>query len=167
MKRTAGGHVFRKISTCFLLALIGLFAAQPSVADDRHAGYYYPEPASLEVYKSEVPSLPGTNRQRRIGFVVTVVNGMYERPYQPRFAFFAKGKEAEKLLIVALEDGVFDTIYRARAHLAALTSLARNTPIFKQVGPTELNFFDLMKMLGFEQLTISDGDQFAHQVKVE
>jgi len=97
---------------------------------------------------------------------VNIANTMFERPYPPRFALFAKGKDAEKLLIVALQDDFLDTIYRARAHLAALTSLARSTPIFKKVGATELNFFDLLKMLGFKQLTISDGDQFAHQVKV-
>jgi len=157
----------RQIMAFLIVTLMALLISEPSYAEDRHAGYYYPEPASTEVYKSEVPNLPGTNRDRRIGFVVTVANGMQERPYAPRFAFFAKGEKAEKLLIVALEDNVLDTLYRARAHLAALTSLARATPIFKQVGPAELNFFDLLKMLGFEQLTISDGDEFAHQVKVE
>jgi len=147
--------------------LLGLFTASSVDADDRHVGYYYPEPASTEVYRSEVPGVPGANRERRIGFVVTVVNKMLERPYPPRFAVFAKGVRAEKLLIVALEDGVLDTIYRVRAQLAMLTSVARGTPIFKQVGPADLNFFDLLKMLGFEQLTISDGDVFTHQVKVE
>ncbi len=151
----------------FFSFLLGLSAASTSHADDRHVGYYYPDPASIEVYKSEVPGIPGANRERRIGFVVTVVNGMLEKPYAPRFSIFAKGAEAEKLLIVALEDGILDTIYRVRAQLATLTSVARGTPIFKQVGATELNFFDLLKMLGFEQLTISDGDVFTHQVKVE
>jgi len=149
---------------CFLP---GLFVTSAGQADDRHAGYYYPDPTTNEVYQTEVPGIPGTNRERRIGFVVNITKNMYEKPYAPRIAFFAKGAEAEKLLIVALEDDVLDTLYRARAHLAALTSLARGTPIFKQVGAAELNFFDLMKMLGFEQLTISDGDAFAHQVKVE
>ncbi|MGI9485813.1 MAG: molybdopterin-guanine dinucleotide biosynthesis protein A [Geminicoccaceae bacterium] len=156
----------RKRWLIFVL-LLGLCMASSGHADDRHAGYYYPEPASTEVYRSEVPGIPGANRARRVGFVVAVANAMVEKPYPPRFALFAKGAKAEKLLIVALEDGVLDTIYRARAHLAGLTSLARGTPIFKQVGAAKLNFFDLLKMLGFEQLTISDGDVFAHQVKVE
>jgi len=156
----------RPIMRWFLLSFLGLFMTGGVHAEDRHAGYYYPEPSSKEVYRSDIPSLPGTNRERRIGFVVNIANTMFERPYPPRFALFAKGKDAEKLLIVALQDDFLDTIYRARAHLAALTSLARSTPIFKKVGATELNFFDLLKMLGFKQLTISDGDQFAHQVKV-
>ena len=149
------------------LLVVSVFAASAAYADDRHAGYYYPEPQSLEVYRSEVPGIPGANRERRIGFVVAVMNALFEKPYPPRVAIFAKGAEAEKLLIVALEEGMLDTIYRTRAHLAALTSLARGTPIFKQVGAAELNFFDLLKMLGFSQITISDGDVFAHQVKVE
>lgn len=157
----------QKINPWFLMFLCGLFFTEQVQAEDRHVGYYYPEPASQEVYRSEVPSLPGANRQRRIGFVVNVANNMLERPYPPRFALFAKGEDAEKLLIVALQDDFLDTIYRVRAHLAALTSLARSTPIFKKVGAAELNFFDLLKMLGFKQLTVSDGDQFAHQVKVE
>lgn len=149
------------------MGALGLFTAGACYADDRHAGYYYPEPLSTEVYRSEVPGIPGANRERRIGFIVTIITAMFEKPYPPRVAIFAKGEEAEKLLIIALENGVLDTIYRARAFLAALTSLARGTPIFKQVGPAELNFFDLLKMLGFRQLTISDGVAFSHQVKVE
>ena len=154
---------------CWLSCLLalGLFSANACYADDRHAGYYYPEPLSSEVYRSEVPGIPGANRERRIGFIVTIINAMFERPYPPRIAIFAKGADAEKLLIVALENGLLDTIYRARAHLAMLTSLARGTPIFKRVGAADLNFFDLLKMLGFRQLTISDGVAFSHQVKVE
>ncbi len=162
-----GGVLVQRINLWFLAFLCSLIWADQGQAEDRHAGYYYPEPSSQEVYQSEVPGLPGANRQRRIGFVVNIANNMLERPYPPRFALFAKGEDAEKLLIVALQDDFLDTIYRARAHLAALTSLARATPIFKKVGATELNFFDLLKMLGFKQLTVSDGDQFAHQVKVE
>ncbi|MGI9491500.1 MAG: molybdopterin-guanine dinucleotide biosynthesis protein A [Geminicoccaceae bacterium] len=135
-------------------------------ADDRHAGYYYPEPASREIYRSEAPRLPGTNQQRRIGFVVNLSNNLLDKNYAPPFALFAKGARGEKMLIVALQDGVLDTLYRARAQLANLTSIARSMPIFRQLGPTKLNFFDLLKMLGFEQITISDGDAFAHQVQV-
>jgi hypothetical protein len=151
----------------FIFILLSAIVARTGYADDRHAGYYYPEPTSVETYRSGVPGLPGTSRERRIGFIITVTKAMLDKPYPPRFAVFAKGKHAEKLLIVALEDDVLDTLYRARAHLAMLTSLARETPIFRQVGPAELNFFDLLKMLGFTQLTVSDGEGFAHQVKVE
>ena len=41
-------------------------------------------------------------------------------------------------------------------------------PIFQELGVQEwFTFFDLAKMLGFKQITISDGRDFAHQVIME
>jgi hypothetical protein len=81
---------------------------------------------------------------------------------------FAKGTESEKLIIVAVEDGPLDTLYRARAVLANMTSVARLTPLFQELNVVEtFTFFDLLYMLGFTQLTISDGREFAHQVVFE
>jgi len=81
---------------------------------------------------------------------------------------FAKGDDAEKLIIVAMEPGRLDTIYRVRAYLAALTSEARQTQIFREHQVEEIfTFLDLLKLLGFERLTVSDGDTFAHQVDIE
>jgi hypothetical protein len=57
------------------------------------------------------------------------------------------------------------TIYRVRALLATLTASARMTPIFRENGVEDLlTFLDLLKMLGFKQITVSDGDKFAHQI---
>jgi hypothetical protein len=54
-----------------------------------------------------------------------------------------------------------------RALLAALTSQARTSPLFAQSNqPENLNFFDLARMAGFTQLTISDGDKFSHQINL-
>ena len=55
--------------------------------------------------------------------------------------------------------------YRVRALLATMTTVARKSPIFKQFKvEIILTFFDLVKMLGFKQITISDGDKFSYQV---
>jgi hypothetical protein len=136
--------------------------------DDRHVGYYYPEPQSREVYKARAKSLPEAGRSQRILFVTAVTNQLLARPYPPTAAMFAKGAEAEKLIIVALEDGRIDTLYRARAVFANLTAVARVTPIFQEFGVEDFfTFFDLAKMLGFVQITISDGRDFAHQVTLE
>jgi hypothetical protein len=44
-----------------------------------------------------------------------------------------------------------------------MTTVVRKSPIFKQFKvETILTFFDLAKMLGFKQITISDGDKFSH-----
>lgn len=168
--RLVDAPIFLFLGIAFLsgmLIALGGPLSSTAKAEDRHVGYYYPEPASQEIYQSGVPNLPGTNAKRRIGFVTNLTGNLLDKPYPPPFALFAKGARGEKMLIVALEDGTLDTLYRARAQLANLTSIARSMPIFRQIGATELNFFDLLKMLGFELVTISDGDAFAHQVEVK
>lgn len=152
-----------------ILALpIVLLVAVSAMAEDRHAGYYYPEPRSSEVYAARVAALPGTDRGLRIGFVTGLTKQLVEGRYTPPYAIFAKGDQAEKLIIVGLVDGQLNTIYRARAVLANLTAAARVTPFFRDNAEvTEATFLDLLKLLDFRQLTISDGDRFAHQITIE
>ena len=146
-----------------LLALVLWFS--PAFADDRHAGYYYPEPTSTERYTARAPILDGNDRKRRRDFVTGIIREIADEPYPPTYAMFAKGAEAEKLIVVAVQDGFYDTVFRARALFAALTSLARQTPLFAEFDRDDrFTFFDLCYMLGFEQITISDGKNFAHQV---
>jgi hypothetical protein len=46
--------------------------------------------------------------------------------------------------------------------------VARLSPIFQETPDSDrMTFFDLLKLLGFEQVTISDGVGFAHQVFIE
>jgi hypothetical protein len=153
-----------------LLGAVLMLSMQASLAqaEDRHAGYYYPPPQTSEIYRARSATLPDSDRTRRIGFVVQLTKQMLSHPYPPDYAVFVKGDEAEKMLIVALRDDVLDTLYRARALLAMLTAVARATPLFAQLGGEEsFTFFDLLKILGFTQLTISDGESFAHQVTIE
>ena len=143
----------------------------PAIAqgkNDRHAGYYYPPPASVEIYKARAKTMKTATRTIRIGFIVNLVSFMRERPYAPRFSIFPKGERAQKLIIVADQVGRLDTIYRVRAMLATMTSLARKTPVFRQRKvETIYTYLDLLMMLGFERITISDGDRFAHQIRLE
>ena len=70
-----------------------------------------------------------------------------------------------KLIVVGNLPGRLNTIYRVRALLATMTSVARTLPIFRQHGvEDDFTFLDLMKMLGFESVTVSDGDSFTHQI---
>ena len=121
----------RNSRTIILAALLGGGLAWPVLADhevdhdyDRHAGYYYPPPQSREIYKARAVTLPDSNRKRRLGFVIAMTTGMMSNSYAPPFAIFAKGKEAEKLIIVAVRDGVYNTLYRGRALFAMLTAVA-------------------------------------------
>ena len=135
---------------------------------DRHAGYYYPDPSSRETYVARANTSPQATALTRIGFVTALANGHDNRPYAPPIAIFAKGAEAEKLIMVALEDGRLDTIFRMRAVLAQMTASARLLPALRDVGAQErYTFLDLLKILGFTRLTVSNGRDFAHQILIE
>ena len=135
---------------------------------DRHDDYYYPALTSSEVYVSPAEILPGSDHVRRIGFVVGLTQQQFGRGYAPEVAIFAKGTYAEKLIIVALNESAIVTVYQARAMLAQMTALARATPIFieNRIEGSH-NFLDLLKMLGFTQLTISNGQTYSHRIDIE
>ncbi len=157
--------------------LSGTAAAQDSVSfskdlqqedESGHEGYYYPKPQTLEHYVSSAITLPESDKIRRQSFVIGMTKQLLDGKYAPSFAIFAKGGQSEKLIIVGMIDGQLNTIYRARALLAQLTAVARSTPFFQQnTQPEEATFFDFMKLLGFHQITITDGRAFAHQVIVD
>ncbi len=134
-------------------------------AQDRHAGYYFPPIGSEEVYRARAPVLDNASREMRIGFIVAQTNDQQRRNYAPRFAIFAKGDGAEKLIIVGLDADSFATLYRARAVLAQMTASARGSTLFRNLAVEDLfTFFDLAKLLGFTQITVSDGKNYAHRI---
>jgi hypothetical protein len=139
----------------------------PTPANDRHAGYYYPAPVSRETFVSRARTLIDADRAKRLDFVNGLTNAQMSLPYRPHYAIFAKGDRADRLIITSLERGQIDTVYRARGLLAQLTSAARTSPFFEEVGVEDLfTFLDLLKLMGFSRLTIGDGDKFAHQINI-
>lgn len=135
---------------------------------DHHEGYYYPSPQTLEHYPSRVVTLPDSDEIRRQGFVIGMARQQLAAQYAPDYAIFTKGDHSQKLIVVALHDGTLNTLFRARALLATLTLVARSTPFFqKNTQPEESTFLDLLKLLGFTQVTISDGRDFAHQILID
>jgi hypothetical protein len=158
-------------ATCAVLTILLAVSLTPwgsAVADDRHAGYYYPENVTHETYVARARTLQGSTRERRIAFVTGVTAQQVREPYPPVTAMFAKGERAQKLILVSLSEGRLNTLYRVRAVLAMLTASARTTPVFADLDAgVEYTFLDLLKILGFEQITVSDGDTFAHQIKIE
>ncbi|MCR9176499.1 MAG: molybdopterin-guanine dinucleotide biosynthesis protein A [Alphaproteobacteria bacterium] len=160
------------VALIFGMALVGgvLFGATGLRADDsdRHAGYYYPDNVTHETYKARASKVPSSSRQTRIAFVTGVTAQQVQAPYPPLTAMFAKGTEADKLILVSLQEGRMDTLFRARAVLAMLTATARTTPVFAELdSDLDHTFLDLLKILGFVQITVSDGRSFAHQIKIE
>ncbi|MBT3371148.1 MAG: molybdopterin-guanine dinucleotide biosynthesis protein A [Rhodospirillaceae bacterium] len=161
----------RKLHIALLFVLtLGpvLTVASIAAAGDRHAGYYYPPVSSQENYQARSPAMDSASRETRIGFIVAQTDGQRQLKYPPRFAIFAKGRDAEKLIIVGLDEYSFATLYRARAVLAQLTASARASALFRNMAVEDLfTFFDLAKMLGFNQITVSDGKSYAHRIDLK
>ena len=117
------------MKVCFaaiVMMLTAVVTAGPAGADNaRHEGYYYPTPQTEERYRPRVGVVVEADRRTRIAFTTGLSGQMLSAPSPPRFAIFAKGSQAEKLIIVALSDGTFNTLYRIRALLAMLTAYSR------------------------------------------
>lgn len=162
------GSLRSHVAAALAPLLLALALSSGAAAADRHAGYYYPEPQAKEVYVARSQTMEEADRTLRVGFITGITNQLLSKPYPPTAAIFAKGEEAQKLIIVALEDGRIDTLFRARAIFANLTAVSRVMPIMRDLGVQDwFTFFDLVKMMGFVQITITDGRDFAHQVILE
>jgi hypothetical protein len=147
----------------FLLAVPGA----PQAAD-RHAGYYYPPVNSEETFRARSPVMANASRETRIGFIVAQTNAQQSQAFPPRYAMFAKGDDAEKMIIVGLDQHSFSTLFRARGVLAQLTATARASALFRNLAVEDLfTFFDLARVLGFIQITVSDGQTYSHRVVLE
>ena len=143
-------------------------AAKPAATEDRYIGYYYPKPNSTEIYESSMQTIDGVDRAQRVQFVTVVSQGTIQSSYRVPYSVFTKGEKADKLIIVGLAPGEFGTIYRMRALLANMTTMSRMSPFFQERTVAEdATFFDLMKLLGFTSLTITDGDKLTHQVTIK
>jgi len=170
MRHNLSFGVVRRVALAgAILAAMFAYPFSAVAADDHgHEGYYYPKITSSEIYRSEAVVEPGATRKSRLAFIVGFTSQQLSRGYAPNYAMFAKGDDAEKLIIVALDDGVMRTLYRARAVLAQMTSIARSTTMFNDMGVADsYTFFDLAKMIGFKQITVSDGATYAHQITLQ
>jgi len=151
-----------------LAALLLTAGTLPARAQDTQEGYYYPKPKVVETYQARVAALPDSDRSRRIGFVTALSKEFDARPFPPTYLVFAKGDEADKLIITGMIDGQLNTVYRTRALLADLTASARLTDFFQKNAIAEYaTFLDFLKLLGFKQVTVTDGVAFAEQIKIE
>lgn len=146
-------------------ALTLALAFGPAAADDRYVGYYYPEISSEETFDRVMQQTPPAGKDVRVNFVTSITKAQLAAPESPRFVMFTKGAESDELVMLALDDEVFRTIYRARALLAQLTSNIRGTEFFRQqrlhIAGT---FFDMLQILEFNSLVISDGVSWSHRV---
>ena len=67
--------------------------------------------------------------------------------------------------LLALDDDVFATLYRARAVMAQMTVNVRDGGFFvDQNLQFVATFYDLLQLLEFDTLVISDGKSWSHKV---
>ena len=136
--------------------------------EDRYVGYYYPKPTSTETFESSMQPITGIDRAQRIQFVTVVAQGTLQSAYRVPYAVFAKGEKGDRMIIVGLQPGEMNTIYRMRGWLANMTTMSRLSPFFQERTVAEdATFFDLLKLLGFRELTITDGEKLTHQVTIK
>jgi hypothetical protein len=148
------------------LALSSALAAAARAQDDGRAAYYYPPVTSSEAFDRVLAAPPPAGRDDRLGFRTHLTQLQVKLPYAPRYVMFAKGAEATEAIAVALDDAVFATLYRARAVMAQLSAPARETAFFREAGiGAQATFYDLLRAMGFESLTISDGRTWSHRVE--
>ena len=150
-----------------LLALAAAFASPAAAQDgDERAGYYYPLTTSTEVFSRTLAPTPDANRAVRIGFVTQVTQQQLQAPATPRYVMFAKGGDADEMIIIALDDQLFASLFRARAVMAQLSAPARQTAFFIEKQLAEIaTFYDMLKIMGFKSLTLSDGISWTHRVE--
>ncbi|MEL6451754.1 MAG: hypothetical protein AAFQ19_10875 [Pseudomonadota bacterium] len=152
--------------TRWIFALLALaFMAPAAMAQERYEGYYYPDVTSQEQFTRVIREGQAASKAVRVDFVTNLTAAQLAAPESPRFVFFAKGSDARHLNVIALDDDVFSTLYRARAVLAQMTSNMRNNDYFRAQGLEFVaTFYDLLQIMEFDTLVISDGETWAHQV---
>ena len=66
--------------------------------------YYYPPVTSEEVFVRDLAVAPPAGRAVRVGFTTQITKAQLAAPESPRFVIFAKGDEAQHMIIIALDD---------------------------------------------------------------
>ena len=154
--------MLRIATAVFVFFLAGMVTAS---AEDLGQRYYFPDITSQETFDRVLVEGQEANKEVRVGFTTSITNAQLAAPESPRFVIFAKGAEAEKLIMVALDDEVFKTIYRARAMFAQLTSNVRaNFFAGDERLAANATFFDMLQMMEFKSLVVTDGLTWTHKI---
>ncbi len=136
--------------------------------EDRYIGYYYPKPTTVETFESSMQTIANVDRAQRVQFVTVISQGTLQSAYRVPYAVFVKGEKADRMIIVGMQQGELNTLYRMRALLANMTTMSRLSPFFQEHTVAEdATFFDLLKLLGFTTLTVTDGEKLTHQVTIK
>ncbi len=151
--------IFMSFLTIFLLL------SSAVMAEDR---LYFPKPSVTRTVIAQsglIQEASPLNRQNLADFMNVEISN---RPYPPHMSVQVLGVKGEALLITAHQNDFINSTYRAEAAMARFSSLTRTMPVFVQsgIGPY-VNFTDMLAMLGFKALILSDGVAFAYQVNIQ
>jgi len=135
---------------------------------EKYVGYYYPEVTSHELFDRVIQESPPAIHDIRVEFATMLSLSQHDAPYPPSYAAYAKGSEADTLIITGLNDDVFKTLYRARAIMARTSSTLRASDFFLSQGlQYDATFYDMLQILEFRRLILTDGETWAHEVRFE
>lgn len=147
-----------------LILALCLFAL-PAFAEDKYVGYHYPQVTSSEEFTRVIRPTGVASKEVRVDFITQLTKAQLAAPSAPQYAFFAKGAGATELIVVGLDDQTFKTLYRARGVMAQMTANVRSSPIFAGQNLQFLaTFYDLLQILEFDSLVLSDGATWSHRV---
>ena len=149
-----------------ILTIILCLIAMPLAAQDKYEGYYYPPISTTEVFDRVVRAPGVANKAVRVDFLTQLTKAQLAAPEAPQYAFFAKGEGSTQMIVVGLDDQTFKTLFRARGVMAQMTANVRSSPIFQGQNLQFLaTFYDLLQILEFDSLVLSDGENWAHKVE--
>lgn len=130
-------------------------------------GTYYPQISSVETPDIRFAQMAGVGPQER-RFFTDQVNLAATTPGRTvPIVAQAVGENRETLVLIYLDAEGAMTPFLARAILARLTSVSRFAPAIAEMGvSSEFDIYNMAAVLGFEQIIVSDGRDFAHQANL-
>jgi hypothetical protein len=153
-------------AAAFVLALLTAAPAAAGATHQEREDYYYPPVRSSEIFDRTLQPAEAADRAARLAFVREITMRQFSASTPKRYALFAKGEGAHEMIITALDDDVFATLFRARAVIAQLAAPAHQTTFFETNPIAEVaTFYDMMKRLGFDSLTLTDGRSWSHRIQ--
>ncbi|MEO0551460.1 MAG: hypothetical protein AAFZ91_16200 [Pseudomonadota bacterium] len=127
-------------------------------------GLYYPMITGSEAVDIRFAPMPGVGPTER-QFLVDQLNfNAMNTERDIPIVLQTAGTDSRTLVIMNIEPETFLTPYVARALLARMTSISRFMPAIAEMGlSSEIDFYNMCAMAGFERLIVTDGRGFSHE----
>jgi hypothetical protein len=139
-----------------------------AVNQEAGAGVYFPTPTSAETREPEFRSGIDPGPERRQFFTDQVNLAAATSARQAPIVVQAVGEERRTLVFTVLETTSEPTPYLARALLARATSIIRFAPAIAEMGISQdFDVYNMASLLGFTSIVVTDGRDFAHEIRIQ